>query len=94
MVAELSATHTVAQLRSLQLERKYEVSEFSKGCSVNDMALIAYALEFDSIVVTGESYQVNRPGEKRNFKIPLVCKEEGVEFTQFIPMLESLGFGR
>ena len=84
----------VAQLRSLQLERKYEVSEFSKGCSVNDMALIAYALEFDAIVVTGESYQVNRPGERRNFKIPLVCKEEGVEFTQFIPMLESLGFGR
>ncbi len=79
------------KLASLDLEHKYQISEFSKGANQVDITLIAYARKHDDIVVTFEAKQHQRPTKITNYKIPLICIDEGVEFVEFVEMLDRLG---
>ena len=79
------------QKLSCELETKYEIKKPSKGASQNDITLIAYAKKNQHTVVTLEALQTTTPGEKCNYKIPLICKEENVPCITFIPMLGALG---
>ena len=64
--------------KSFELQIKYEVREGSNGVKNNDLLLIAFAKAHKLTVVTYEGKQKEVPGEKCNYKIPLVCKKEGV----------------
>ena len=74
---------------SLVLEREYEVKIESKGASQNDITLIAYAKIMDKTVVTFEGEQPQRPAKKYKYKIPLICREQGVPCIDFIGMLQD-----
>jgi hypothetical protein len=76
---------------SLRLEYSYEVAAESKGASQVDITLIAYAKRNQGTVVTLEGYQNQRPGERKNYKIPLICVEEGVPWLNFVQMLDEIG---
>ncbi len=73
------------------LEKNYDTRRTEQGIGKNDAHLIAYAKVHGNSVVTYEEIQDNAPREKRNYKIPLVCKTEGVACITFIKMLEELG---
>lgn len=77
---------------SLILERKYQIgSGNTKGASQNDMLLIAYAKLHNTVLVTLEGYQNQRPGKKKNYKIPIICEDEGVEWINYVTFLDRLG---
>ena len=76
---------------SLNLEAKYQITDQSKGVDQNDLTLIAYAKKENKIVVTLEGEQNQKPREKKNYKIPLVCSEEGVSCVNFIEMINDFG---
>ena len=76
---------------SLQLEAKYQITDQSKGVDQQDLTLIAYAKIENKTVVTLEGKQDQKPREKRNYKIPLVCREQGIPCVNFIGMIEDLG---
>lgn len=76
---------------SLSLEMEYETNDNPKGANQNDITLIAYAKMEGKIVVTFEDKQKQKPGAKCNYKIPLVCDEQGVECIKFVEMLDRLG---
>ena len=76
---------------SLDLEAKYQITDQSKGVDQNDLTLIAYAKKKNKIVVTLEGEQSQKPREKKNYKIPLVCSEEGVSCVNFIEMINDFG---
>jgi len=76
---------------SLRLEFSYEVAEESKGASQVDITLIAYAKQNQDTVVTLEGYQGQRPGKRANYKIPLICDDEGVRWLNFVQMLDEIG---
>lgn len=76
---------------SLELERKYEIDDISKGAGSKDILLISYAKKKDKIIVTLEGNQAQKPTEKYNYKIPLICSEENIECINFVQMLERLG---
>ena len=63
----------------------------SRGAGQVDITLIAYAKIHEGTVVTLESFQHQRPAKKMNFKIPLICTDEGVPWLNFVEMLDSLG---
>ena len=81
---------------SMDLGREYRVgessesSQSSKGVSVNDLRLIAYAQIHKKIVVTLEAKQKQPPKEKWKYKIPTVCEQERVHCINFIEMLREL----
>lgn len=75
---------------SLALEKEYEISSESKGAGQNDMMLIAYAKIMRKIVVTFEGEQIQKPGKKSNYKIPLICREQVVNCINFIKLIERL----
>lgn len=72
---------------SLELEKKYEYKEKSKGVSLADIALISYAKHCRYTLVTLEARQKDEPKEKYNYKIPLVCEKEGVKCINFVEFL-------
>ena len=76
---------------SLEMERKYEINEPSKGAGKNDIRLIVYAKEMKQTVVTLEATQNQNPEKKTNYKIPLICQEERVPCINFIEMIAELG---
>ncbi len=76
---------------SLRLEKDYKIDSTTKGVNKNDIMLIAHAKVQNKTVVTSENYQTTKPSHKCNYKIPLVCKTEGVACITFIKMLEELG---
>ena len=76
---------------SLGMEQKYQIRNPSKGVGKNDILLIAYAIQMSKTVVTFESIQSQRPNMKYKYKIPLVCKDEGVNCINFIDMIDALG---
>lgn len=76
---------------SLKMEREYEITDTSKGADHNDIKLIAYAKVKQKTVVTFEGEQSNKPAEKSNYKIPLICYEQEVECMKFTDMLKHLG---
>ena len=76
--------------KSLQLEEKYEIDEAGKDADENDIKLIAYALINQYTVVTLEGVQIQRPGKKCNYKIPLICQDEGVACINFVGLLRKL----
>ena len=45
----------------------------------------------EKIVVTCEEEQTQKPGKKKNYKIPLICNEQGVEWIKFVTMPDRLG---
>ncbi|MEM7183119.1 MAG: DUF4411 family protein [Spirochaetota bacterium] len=75
---------------SIELEKEYQIHEQSKGANQTDILLISYAKFHQGTVVTYEAKQPNRPGKKENYKIPLICKEQGVECLTFIEMITKL----
>ena len=75
---------------SLELEREYEISDVAKGANQTDITLIAHAKIMGQTVVTLEAVQPQKPSEKCNYKIPLICKEQGVNCINFIEMLDRL----
>lgn len=75
---------------SLGLEKEYETNNNPKGANQNDITLIALCKIEDKIVVTFEDEQPQKPGKKCNYKIPLVCDDQGVECIKFVKMLERL----
>lgn len=75
---------------SLMLEQEYQISPISKGAGQNDISLIAYAKIMGKTVVTLESEQPNKPGKKSNYKIPLICQEQQVEYINFVKLLRCL----
>lgn len=78
--------------RSLELEKEYQIRKDSKsGVDENDLKLIAYAMLNEKTVVTEEGKQLEKPMKKCKSKIPLVCKEQGVECINFVEMLKCLG---
>ena len=76
---------------SLDMEKKYQIKNPSKGVGKNDMLLIAYAAEMCKTVVTFERIQNQRPAMKYNYQIPLVCQDENVPCINFINMITALG---
>jgi hypothetical protein len=76
---------------SLRLEYAYQVAPESRGASQVDITLIAYAKTHEGTVVTLESLQHQRPAKKMNYKIPLICADEGVPWLNFVEMLDSIG---
>jgi len=76
---------------SLELERDYETSGISKGAGSNDICLIAYAKVNNNTVVTFESKQPQKPKKKCDYKIPLICHEQGVDCIDFVEMIDRLG---
>ena len=76
---------------SLNLEKEYETNNNPKGANQNDITLITYAKMEGKTVVTFEDEQPQTPGKKCNYKIPLVCDEQGVNCIMFIKMLDRLG---
>lgn len=76
---------------SLNLEKEYETNNNPKGANQNDITMIAYAKLEDKTVVTFESEQPQKTGKKCNYKIPLICDEQGVECMSFVKMLGRLG---
>ena len=76
---------------SLELEKEYETNNDPKGANQNDITLIAYAKVKEKIVVTFEEAQPQKPGKKKNYRIPLICDEQGVECINFVAMLDRLG---
>ncbi|MDA3821982.1 MAG: DUF4411 family protein [Bacteroidales bacterium] len=75
---------------SLDLEMKYEVTDVSAGANQNDITLIASSKVNGGIVVTYEKDQTQRPKNKDKYRIPIICKDEGVECLTFIQMLQRL----
>lgn len=75
---------------SLELEKEYETNNNPKGANQNDITLIAYAKVKEKTVVTFEEEQPQKPGKKKNYKIPLICNEQGVECIKFVTMLDRL----
>ena len=77
---------------SLILEQKYQIGPGkTKGASQNDMLLIAYAKLHNKVLVTLEGYQNQRPGKLKNYKIPIICEDEGVERINYVTFLDGLG---
>ena len=78
------------QKLSLILEKEYQTTNKSKGADLNDITLIAYAETMEKTVVTFEGIGKHRyPGEKHNYKIPLICKERNVDCIDFVGLLEE-----
>lgn len=79
--------------RFRELARKYGIKDdSSKGAGLTDIRLIAFARHTGGCVVTQEKSQLeNRPKEIRNYKIPLICKDEGVDCINLLGMLKRLG---
>ncbi len=75
---------------SLELEKEYETNSDPKGANQNDITLIAYAKVKIKTVVTFEENQPQKPGKKKNYKIPLICDEQDVECIEFVTMLGRL----
>lgn len=75
---------------SLDLEKMYEIHDTSKGAGQTDITLISFSKISKKTVVTLESEQKQKPKEKYNYKIPLICDEQGVECINFIEMLTKL----
>ena len=77
------------EVLALELEKKYEVTNISKGASPQDIKLIAFSYLGNHTVVTLEAEQKEKHRKKSNYKIPLICKEENVKCIKFIEMLEA-----
>ncbi len=76
--------------KTFELKAKYEYEENSKGAGEVDLTLIAYAKIHKCAVVTSESRQEKIPLEKKNYKIPLICQQEGVACFTPIEFLEKI----
>ncbi len=79
--------HSIA----LSMEKKYQIKHNSKGASVNDILLIAYAKHHNYSVVTFEAQQPQIPEDKSKYKIPLICKDQNVEYLNFVEFLREVG---
>ena len=55
------------------------------------MLLIAYAKLHNKVIVTLESYQNQKPGKLKNYKIPIICEDEGVSWMNYVTFLDGLG---
>ena len=88
---EVKALDESTNNKALLLERKYETKEDSRGAGSNDIALVAFAKKNQCVVVTQEGRQPQRPRVKSNYKIPLICSEEGVAHINFVEFLKEIG---
>jgi len=75
---------------ALELERDYQITDFSKGAGTNDIKLIAYAKNHLKTVVTLEK-QPNRPKVKSKSKIPTICKDNLISCIDFIELIRNFG---
>ena len=85
-ISETPVDDAVKQ-KALELMEKYETDVHPKGASESDITLIAYSILHTHTVVTFEEEQNQKPTKKSNYKIPLICQEEGVECINFVELL-------
>jgi len=76
---------------ALSLMNKYETNQKKKGADAVDIKLIAYAKIEGHTVVTMESVQKDKPKEKRNYQIPLICELEDVKCINTYDFWEECG---
>lgn len=86
-----TAISDAVKSESLNLEMHYETNDNPKGANQNDITLIAFAKTEGGTVVTFEENQPQIPGKKCNYKIPLICQDQGVECKNFVEMIDLLG---
>lgn len=77
--------------KARNLIKKYELkNKNTRGADHTDAKLVAYAFVHDHTVVTYEKKQPKSSGmKKHNYKIPLICEEEGAECITFVQLLEK-----
>jgi len=73
-----------------RMEEDYEAGA-GNGASVVDIRLIAFPkyAGFDCKVVTSEGNQKTPPKEPKHYKIPLICRLEGVECIDLLSFLRE-----
>lgn len=76
---------------SIKLEMEYEVGEDTKGAGENDIRLIAYSMISGETVVSLEVDQKQAPTKRSKYKIPIICREQGVRCIGFVELLDELG---
>jgi hypothetical protein len=79
-----AAYAVVANHIDASIHRQYQKDEF---LSASDGWLIAYAMDSNATVVTQES-----SSRKRKIRIPTVCSDLKVGYTDTFKMLDDLGF--
>ena len=87
-ISETLVDDSVKQ-KALELMGKYETDEHTKGASETDITLIAYTSLHTHSVVTIEAVQKQKPAKKSNYKIPLICQEEGIKCINFVELLKQ-----
>ncbi len=76
--------------KAFELGRTYETGN-SKGAGQNDILLIAFAERHGHTIVTLEADQPQEPSKKSDYRIPLICKKEGVPWIGFfVDLLRKL----
>ena len=76
---------------ALELEKKYKTETTGKGAGKTDILLIAYAKAYKKTVVTLEAEQKQRPQKTHNYKIPLICEIEEIDWINLVEFLKKLG---
>jgi len=76
-----------------ELRDRYDAGRGGSGVGLNDIMLVACAKHHGYPVVTLEKEQPNRPFQKNRYKIPAICKAEGVRcLNSFVDLLRDLEF--
>lgn len=74
---------------AIRMEARYHTGISQSGANSFDIQLISWAKVTGNTIVTFES-QPNPPGKIHNYKIPLICKIEGVRCILFVDFLREL----
>lgn len=74
---------------ALRMEARYQTGRSPKGANSVDIQLISWAKITGNTIVTFE-LQPNPPNEVYKYKIPLICKKEGVRCILFVDFLREL----
>ena len=80
----------IIDIKSLEMEEEYKITEDPRGAGQIDITLISYAKHYNKTVVTYEGVQLQEPPHTSRFKIPLICKKEFVDCISFVEMIQKL----
>ena len=75
--------------RALELARKYRIKSIGQGIGQADVELISFSKIEEYTIVTEEKKQTEPPQYLSSYKIPLVCKHEGVQCINSIEFLQE-----
>ena len=82
---ELTLNH---EKKVLELSSKYEVNDDRRGVDMTDIKIIIFSKIEGHILVTEEGKQNKKPKKRSSYKIPLVCKEEGIDCINSIEFIQ------